>query len=90
MKKLLLLVLLSIFTACQDDDNNGEVACDVKLWQLSKNCNPIDSDQNCVYTATFGETAETSGSITVDESTYNFYTAKGATNDGSQCWDGTK
>ena len=90
MKKFILFALLILFSACNDDDNNGEIVCDVKLWQLSKNCNPADSELNCVYTATFGETAATAGSITINQSTYDFYATKGITTDGSICWEGTK
>lgn len=87
MKKLLLLASFAVF-GCSSDDNNELADCENKLWAMVENC--AQGQTNCSYIATYGTTAESAGSIITNQSTYLYYTNRGNTSDGSQCWDGTK
>ena len=40
------------------------------------------TEKDFCYIATYGETAETAGSVNTNQSTYEFYIAKGNTNNG--------
>jgi len=88
MKKLLYPMGFFAIMACSDDDEQPQT-CDNKLWNLSELCNP-GSTENCTYLATYGESEATAGTVEVDQSTYNYYTALGNTDDGSLCWEGTQ
>ncbi len=88
MKKLVLLTSLFAIFSCNSDDGNPLTECENKLWAMVENC--PEGTGECSYIATYGATQATAGSIVTNESTYQYYTSRGNTNDGSQCWDGTK
>lgn len=87
MKKLILIGLAIAATACNSDDQDRE-ECTTRVWGMTENCSTDGTD--CVYVATYGETEEGAGSLITTQSTYNYYTALGNTNNGTVCWDGTK
>ena len=87
MKKVLLLLSI-ILVSCNSDDSNEITECENKVWGMVENC--AGTSQACTYLATYGATQATAGSIITDQSTYEYYTLRGSTTDGSQCWEGTK
>lgn len=87
MKNVLYMALALTVMACNSDDEDREV-CVNRVWSIDENC--PEGDTECVYIATFGETAATAGSVITNEATYDYYTALGNTTDGSVCWEGTK
>ena len=89
MKIILLFAALAMLGSCTENGKDTKIPCDKKLWQLVKNCNPVDTT-DCSYMATYGESAITAGTISVNKKTFNFYNARGNANDGSICWQGTK
>ncbi|HEU0137655.1 MAG TPA: hypothetical protein VFQ50_10220 [Flavobacterium sp.] len=87
MKKLLLLGIAAAIFSCNSDDEDRE-ECTNRVWGMVENCN--EDETECSYVATFGETQGGSGSIITNLATYEYYTGRGNTTDGSVCWEGTK
>jgi hypothetical protein len=81
MKKILLLGIFTAFFSCSSDDE-GKEDCKYKLWNLTETL------------ATYGETAESAGTVVINQETYDFYMEQVDNNstvtNGTICWEGTK
>ena len=82
MKKILLFCAATIAFSCSTSDDDEKNTCENKVWNITQNGD--------TYLATYGTTQASAGTITVNETTYEYYTALGNVNDGSLCWQGTK
>ncbi|HEX8563767.1 MAG TPA: hypothetical protein VF676_12385 [Flavobacterium sp.] len=92
MKKYLLYAAVALAAACDNNDEDRQQECTNRLWELTSTCSTVEPGQpeNCVYFATYGESEQSAGTVEVDASTFDHYTALGNPNDGSLCWEGTQ
>ncbi|RZJ68767.1 MAG: hypothetical protein EOO50_00890 [Flavobacterium sp.] len=82
MKKLLALLAFAFLFSCQSNGDDEDYECENKVWNM------VIAGE--MYYATYGPTEASSGTVEVNEETYDYYTGLGNVNDGSLCWEGTK
>lgn len=91
MKKILILGILIAFSSCNNDDDKIEevksAVCQDFVWGVNQNCNPIP---NCTYIVSHGATEDNVTTVTVNESTYNYYRMEFESNPDLVCWEGVK